>query len=155
MQHENVNHAQANKFKLIFSKLPDVEFFCKSITLPSVSLDQTQASSPGFTLPLPGNKILYDPVSILYILDEDWNTWGSMMKWIQGFARDDGFVPVGEQETESFATVEILTNNENLNRRITFDGIFPINIESPSYDYATAGDMLLSATFAIQGLKFE
>lgn len=152
---QNKNLAESNRFRLMFSVLPDVEFFCQSVTLPSVNLDQTEASSPTFNVPLPGNRISYDPISIVYYLDEKWETWGSLFQWVNGFSRDDGFVPPDQAADVSLATVEVLHNSNFPYRSFQFEGIFPTTVESPTLAYTDSADILLSATFSFQGMKFQ
>jgi hypothetical protein len=152
---DTLNSSRQSDFKLIFSEIPEVEFFCKSVTLPGISVDPVTQSMPGTSLQIPGNKIMYDPVTIMYILDEDWKTWGSLFGWMHGMARPDGFVPASEERNPSYATVEILTNNKNPFKTLVFEGIFPINIESPMMDHASSEHIILSATFNIQGLELK
>ena len=84
LQPANQNPAQGTKFRLNFDRLPYLTFFCMSVNLPGVSSQNTVQPTPFSDLPIPGDKIIYEELSISFLVDEDYRSWLSVHDWIRG-----------------------------------------------------------------------
>lgn len=151
------NFTSPNNFKIIFSKLPEVEFMTSTFTMPSISLDGVSLSSTFETFLIPGTKITFDPFTLTYFLDEEYKNWQSLYNWILGFADPSGPISQEDTETESTVTVIPLSNNKSPIGEIVLDHVFPINVESPTFAYAEGSntDIELSATFNVGNVRFS
>ena len=70
-QPENNNFLSPLGFRFIVKKLPLVNFFCQSASLPSVSLTETEIPNPLIRIPLAGTKLTYAPLDIRFRVDKD------------------------------------------------------------------------------------
>lgn len=150
------NNTSTHLHKVIFNKIRGVEFMCRNITLPSLSVDPINYSTPYHTNSIPGNRLTFDPVTLIYAVDENYDNYLSLFNWMRGFANPNGPLE-GEKEEPSTMSVSVLTNNENPFRNFILDGVFPINVESPNFDISNTSyePIELSATFQINDIIFE
>ena len=70
-QPENFNYFSPIGFKFDVDKLPNVNFFCQSATLPELTLGEATAPNPFRDIPVPGDKILFEELTIRFIVDEE------------------------------------------------------------------------------------
>ena len=66
-QPTNANFLSPLGFRFIVDKLPNVNFFCQSASLPSVSLAETEIPNPLVRLPYAGTKLTYAPLDLSLI----------------------------------------------------------------------------------------
>lgn len=152
----NINHASINHFLLVFNGFPEVEFMVKSLVFPSLDVPPVEVSLPTSTLQQPGNKLVYTPLTIVYYLDEDWKTYGSLRDWLLTFADDSG----GFQETPvqfQDASVVLYDNHKEVTGRLFFNDMFPTSVEGPTLDTSVDAytDIELTATFGYSGMDFQ
>lgn len=150
-----LNRTSIHHWKMIFDGIPEVEFYLKSVTLPGISVPSTDASLPTYSMPLPGRRVEYDPITIVYSLDENWITWKSLYDWINGFATDQGYIRQENQSDTMTALLLPLDNHNTIIGQIEFGGVFPTFVETPALDYTnpTFQDVEITATLAIQGFE--
>ena len=67
----NKSFLSNNKYEFVIQRLPHVTFFIQSITIPDVTLNGTQVSTPFVNLPIPGDTLQYSELQLTYIMDED------------------------------------------------------------------------------------
>ena len=67
----NPNFLQPNKFTLNFSRLPNTQFFCQSLSVPGISLSEVPQNTPFVDLYLPGEKAIYDLLNVTFFVDEE------------------------------------------------------------------------------------
>ena len=70
-QPTNLNQLNVVSFDVVFSRNPAVQYFCQRITLPSVVLGETNEPSPFMNLPLEGDTLTYESLTLSFIVDED------------------------------------------------------------------------------------
>ena len=69
------DYADPTKFKFSIVKLPKVEYFCTQVNLPGISIsDNYSQPTPFRDIPLPGEKLSYEPLSVTFIVDENLET---------------------------------------------------------------------------------
>lgn len=79
----NPNPIQANKFLLTFSRTPNVQYFCQSVILPGISTGEAIYPNPFVDLYAPGEKAIYDPLTVTFIIDEELKSWLEIHDWIR------------------------------------------------------------------------
>lgn len=82
---DNPNLLHPNKFRLKFDRLPNLEFFCQDIALPGITSNSVVRPTPFVDLPSPGDKLVFDPLVVSILVDEDLNTWKELHRWIRDF----------------------------------------------------------------------
>lgn len=79
----NPNPLHPNKFLLNFSRLPNMQFFCQTISVPGISLSETPIHNPFVDIYSPGEKAIYDILNITFIVDEQMVAWKEVHDWIR------------------------------------------------------------------------
>jgi hypothetical protein len=89
-QPTKLDYASPTQFKFSILKLPKVEYFCTSVNVPGISLgDATQATSLK-NIPIPGDKLTYEPLQMTFLVDENLENFQEIHGWLVGlgFPRD-------------------------------------------------------------------
>jgi hypothetical protein len=153
-QPENNNFLSPLGFRFIVEKLPNVNFFCQSASLPSVSLQENEIQNPLIRIPLPGTKLTYAPLDIRFRVDEDMKNYLDVYNWMTGMGTPEdskeytdlnktggsrptaGTGKMGNvmQGVFSDGGLVILTSAQNANIRISFVDLYPINISPLQFD---------------------
>jgi hypothetical protein len=79
----NINPLQPNKFQLNFSRLPNMQFFAQTISVPGISLSEALQPTPFVDLYVPGEKAIYDLLNVTFIIDEKLEGWKEVHDWIR------------------------------------------------------------------------
>lgn len=72
-----------NKFQLIIPKLPGVTFFLQSFELPAVSVNRVNIPTPVLDYNDIGEKLMFDPFTITFMVDKYCRNWGSVFSWMK------------------------------------------------------------------------
>ena len=83
-QINNRNYLSPLGFKLIISKIPKVDFLCQSANIPSISMGTAVQSTYLKDIAVPGDKPVYDDLTVRFIIDENMENYLSLNKWITG-----------------------------------------------------------------------
>ena len=171
------DYADPTKFKFSILKLPKVEYFCTAINLPGVSLaDNYSQPTPFRDIPLPGEKLSYDRLSMTFLVDENLENYQEIHGWLVGlgFPRDHsefrdlvgagsdrfpvsnesvstepGKVKFGTTDqgpTFSDATLTVLSSKNNPQVEIRFRDLFPVSLTGLQYDQQATDVEYLTST---------
>ena len=162
-QPTNLNQLNVVSFDVSFSRLPAVQYFCQRISLPTIVLGETNEPSPFLNLPLEGDTLTFEAMSLSFIIDEDLKNYISIYNWMTalGFPRDyDQFsvlktVSSGSEVTKySDLTIVLHTNKSNPNYRVKFTDCFPTSLSSIQFDATPTGmdPIVVDATFNFRGM---
>jgi hypothetical protein len=80
----NPNFLQPNKFLLNFARLPNIQYFCQTVTIPGISLSEAPQPTPFVDLYVPGEKAIYDLLNVTFFVDEELKSWIEVHDWIRG-----------------------------------------------------------------------
>ena len=84
-QPTKLDYASPTQFKFSIQKLPKVEYFCTSVNVPGIEL--SSGGTQGTMLkdiPLPGNKLTYEPLQMRFIVDENLENFQEIHGWLVG-----------------------------------------------------------------------
>ena len=162
-QPTNLNQLNVVSFDVSFSRLPAVQYFCQRISLPTIVLGETNEPSPFLNLPLEGDTLTFEAMSLSFIVDEDLQNYISIYNWMTalGFPREYGqfaalkTVSSGSEVTKySDLTIVLHTNKSNPNYRIKFTDCFPTSLSSIQFDATPTGmdPIVVDATFNFRGM---
>jgi hypothetical protein len=89
-QPTNLDYASPTQFKFNILKLPKVEFFCTAVNIPGITLGTAEFATPLKNIPLPGDKLSYDPLNMTFLVDENLENFQEIHGWLVGlgFPRD-------------------------------------------------------------------
>ena len=150
-QINNRNYLSPLGFKLIISKIPKVDFLCQAANIPSISMGTAVQPTYLKDLPVPGDKPVYDDLTVRFIIDENMENYLSLNKWITGLGYPESIkqyqqlADVGPnlatQDNSnprwfefSDATLQILSSNYQPNINVNFKGCFPISVSTLEFD---------------------
>ena len=163
-QPTNLNQLNVVSFDVSFSRQPAVQYFCQRISLPSVTLGETNEPSPFMNLPLEGDTLTYEALTLSFIVDEDLTNYTEVYNWLTalGFPREYGqFAALKEPSAASKLlskysdlTIILHTNKSNPNYRIRFTDCFPTSLSSIQFDATPTGmePIVVDATFNFRGM---
>ena len=150
-QINNRNYLSPLGFKLIISKIPKVDFLCQAANIPSISMGTAVQPTYLKDIPVPGDKPVYDDLTVRFIIDENMENYLSLNKWITGLGYPESIkqyqqlADVGpDLETRdntnprwfefSDATLQILSSNYQPNINVNFRGCFPVAVSTLEFD---------------------
>lgn len=87
----NPNFLQPNKFVLTFSRLPNMQYFCQSVSVPGIALSETVITNPFVDIYSPGEKAIYDVLNVTFIVDEEMKSWIEVHDWIRAMTFPEEF----------------------------------------------------------------
>jgi len=172
-QPNNLNFLGQNNFRFGIKRLPNVNYFCQGVSIPSVSVGDIDTPTPFAVVPRPGDRIIYDPLVIRFKVDEDLTNYFEIQSWMEGLGHPDelrqtkelskdiratqvGARPIGYYTTFiSDATLTILTSNKNYNKTIFFYDCFPINLTELSFESVNTDVEYLEATVTFRYRKYQ
>ena len=76
--------ASPTQFKFQILKLPKVEYFCTAVNLPGISSVAATQQTPLRDIPLPGEKLSYEPLEMTFMVDENLENYREIAGWLQG-----------------------------------------------------------------------
>lgn len=80
---ETVNPLYPNKFRLDFARIPEVSYFCQTVTIPGISIGEAYQPTPFVDLYLAGDKAVFDYLVVTFIVDENLLGWNSLYMWLR------------------------------------------------------------------------
>ncbi len=171
------DYADPTKFKFSIVKLPKVEYFCTQVNLPGIAIaDNYSQPTPFRDIPLPGEKLTYEPLSVTFLVDENLENYQEIHGWLRGLGfpggheefkklldggsdrfptskssvlGDAGRVKFNAPNTGglfSDATLNILTSKNNPVTEVRFSDCFPISLSSLQYNQQATDTDYLTAT---------
>jgi len=184
-QPDKLDYASPTQFKFGIHQLPKVEFFSTAATIPSIALSDVIMPTPFKSIPMMGDQLTYDNLSVSFIVDEFLENYLSIHEWMTaiGFPKnrkqfsqfksntsntpsvsavksnDIGDVqkPTSVNALFSDATLTILSNKNNPIVNVFFRDIYPVSLTGLSYNQAATDVEYLTAeiTFAYQLYEIE
>ena len=177
-QPDKLDYASATQFKFGIHQLPKVEFFTISANIPGISAETIIQPTPFKDIPIAGEKLTYENLSIVFQVDEYLENYISLHNWMTGIGfptdrkefrkyRDvtsktpaSGKTPsidlVGSATPDralySDAYLMVLSNKNNSIVEINFQNIFPISLSALEFTQAVTDVEFMTATaeFAYQ-----
>ena len=83
-QPDQLDYASPTQFRFGIQQLPKVEFFTINANLPGITGGTIDVSNPFKNIPIMGDKITYDPLTITFIVDEYLENYQSLHDWMTG-----------------------------------------------------------------------
>ena len=184
-QPDKLDYASPTQFRFGIHQLPKVEFFSTAANIPALALSDVIVPTPFKSIPMMGDQLTYDNLSVSFIVDEYLENYLSIHEWMTaiGFpknrtqfsqfksntsntpstasspSRDIGDVqkPTSANALFSDATLTVLSNKNNPIVNVFFRDLYPIAMTGLSYNQAATDVEYLTAeiTFAYQLYEIE
>jgi hypothetical protein len=90
-QPTKLDYASPTQFKFSILKLPKVEYFCTAVNIPGINLGETTQATPLKKIPVPGDTLVYEPLQMTFLVDENLENFQEIHGWLVGlgFPRDN------------------------------------------------------------------
>lgn len=142
-------------FKVQFERIPTMAYFTKQFQIPGLQGGQATQPTRFNNVPLPGDAIQYDYMSLQFNLDEDWKNYLEIHKWLTQINFPQQHAQYQSLEDEelppmSDASVMLMNNANRPIKEMKFKDCFPINLSGFTLDTQVTNAMpvTISATFA-------
>ena len=177
-QPDKLDYASPTQFKFGIHQLPKVEFFTLSANVPGISAGVATQPTPFKDIPIVGDKLTYENLSITFQVDEYLENYVSLHNWMKGIGfptnrqefrtyRDvTSNTPAGGKEPSidvigsatpdralySDAYLMVLSNKNNPIVEVNFKDIFPVSLGALEFTQSVTDIeyMTVTADFAYQ-----
>ena len=177
-QPDKLDYASPTQFQFGIHQLPKVEFFTVSASIPSISVGVVNVETPYKDIPIIGDKMEYDNLTITFIVDEYLENYISLHDWMRGLGfpterkefrtfRDvtsntpaSGKTPptdlvgqaVPDRALYSDAYLMVLSNKNNPIVEVNFQNVFPVSLGALEFTQSVTDIEYMTATaeFAYQ-----
>ena len=147
MSQINKSILNKNNFRLLVDKVPNVEYYVRSVNIPGLTFSETeQAAGVGLNAFFPGDKVSFETLDVNILVDEDLENFKEIYDWM------DKIVPVHDpsafgtytdtavtgtnqlasidNDLNQYSDITLVTNtNKNVpNRFFRFKDAFPISL---------------------------
>ena len=129
---QNLNFLSPLGFRSLLNRAPNVEYFCQSATLPTISMVELQQPSPFVVNPRPGDKITYEPFTLRFRVDENMTNYLEIFNWINALGKPENFQQY--ENILSDGSILLLSSNNNPKIRIAFQDMFPLSLSPLAFD---------------------
>lgn len=152
---------QTTKFRLNFSRLPGVTYFCQTANLPGISLTEVTYPTPFIDLFVPGEKAIYDTFNITFMINEDLEDWIQIHDWLRAMTFPKEFKEYADLKKLSQISfnqarnkmppqyadgiLTIYSNKNNPRFRIQFKDLFPTTLSSIQFSALDSAENIPTA----------
>ena len=164
----NINPLQSNGFMFGINKLPSLKYFCQEASIPSLTLPPVTQASPFVEVPVAGDKLQFDELSIVFLIDEDMSNYQAIYEWLLGlgfpktrqqyvdFTRSQMFNNRNNLADYSDGVLQILNNSNNAIKTVAFSDMIPTSLGSLTLSSTVDNTTYLAgqATFAYTYYEF-
>ena len=152
----NRNYMSPVGFKLILTKTPKVDFLCQSANIPQISMGTAIQPTYLKDIPVPGDKVLYDDLTVRFLVDEKMENYLAIYKWITGLGYPENLGQYNQLKKDdirtdasatddadpryfefSDATLQVLNSNYRPSVLVNFKDAFPTSLSTLDFDVTT------------------
>ena len=81
-QPDKLDYASPTQFRFGIHQLPKVEFFAVAATIPAIALSDVLIPTPFKSIPMMGDQLTFDNLSVSFIVDEFLENYLSIHEWM-------------------------------------------------------------------------
>lgn len=147
----NRNFLSATGFKFILSRVPKVDFFSQTASIPGINLGTAIQPSYLKDIPVPGDKLTFEDFTLQFNVDENLENYMEIQNWMRGLGYPDSIAeydkwrlsdPINPTQDPNLSDGSLIIFNSNFNpiATVRFEGMFPISLSTLQFD-ATSTDV--------------
>lgn len=142
---DNINPLSPVGYQFSITKLPELSFFAQEVILPGLTLGEPEFGTPFARVPIPGETLTYEQLTLTFLIDEQMKNYKSIYNWLValGFpqsyqqyitlSQDDNINYTELATNYSDASLVILNNNNTAAQSIAFTDLFPVALDSLTF----------------------
>ena len=157
------NYLSPASFTVSIDRMPNVEFFTQSLSIPGVSASPVELNTPLRTFYAQQDKLTYDDLTLQFIVDEEMNNYTEVLRWLEGLGfperTDQHKNYIADNNLESDISVVITNSHKHPNMKFTFKNAFPVslgsidlNVNTQDIAYATCDVTFRYGSFQIENI---
>lgn len=155
-QPTNINQLNVVSFATNFLRMPGVNYFCQRVNIPGISLANTIQSTPFANIPIEGDVLEFEDLSLAFVVDEDMQNYLELYNWLHALGFPERYAQYDNQagkDIKSDVDIIIHTNKSNPNYSIVFKDVFPISLGVLNFDTNNTDlePIIVDATFKYTG----
>lgn len=134
-------------YRLVIASFPHIAFFCQSVNIPGLTLPIAEVPSPFSRVPLVGDHLAFENLTVSIALDEGMKNYAEMLRWLVGAGFPESYDQRATLEAErvrrfglqakpierSNADLQIFNNQKNLIRTFRFIDMHPVTLGSVEF----------------------
>ena len=170
----NRNYMSPVGFKLILTKTPKVDFLCQSANIPQISMGTAIQPTYLKDIPVPGDKVLYDDLTVSFLVDEKMENYLSIYKWMTGLGYPESLGQYDQLRKDdirtnasvsdegdplyfqySDATLQILSSNYRPSIHVNFKDALPVALSTLDFDVTTRDYSFFTASVTFKYTIFD
>ena len=155
-QPTNMNQLNVVSFETNFLRMPNINYFCQRVNIPGISLANTIQSTPFANIPIEGDVLEFEDLSLSFIVDEDLQNYLEMYNWLIALGFPERYAQYDNQTSDIKSDVNIIihTNKSNPNYSIVFKDVFPVSLGVLNFDTNNTDlePIIVDATFKYTGI---
>lgn len=137
------NQLEAKSIQLIIERTPNVNYFCTSASIPGLTATSAIQPSPFADVKVTGDKIVFQPLIVNCIIDEEMKNWNEIYDWLISYTHPTTFDEYKDNSVtqnnlysskKSGATLLIPNNKYNTQHEFQFIDAFPIDVSDVVFD---------------------
>ena len=129
-----LDYSSPTQFRFLINQLPKVQYFTTEANIPGITLGEGTYNTPLKDLPLLGDKLTYDDLTITFIVDENLENYIEMHTWLTGI----GF----PKDRKQFSDFRSVTSNMSVKTRGESNDIGDVRASTP--ELAMTSDSVLT-----------
>jgi hypothetical protein len=145
-----------NRFRFSFlnSGYLDLDDSVVGVSLPGLTMGVVEQPTPMISLFNPGDSLEYTEITLKFLLDEDYNNWRKLFKWIY-FIKNPAELDSALKFSD--ATIHLLDNKYKAIFILELQDIFPYTIDpiELSTQIDTAEEITFNVSFKTNGVKLD
>ena len=173
-QPSKLDYTSPTQFRFLINQLPKVEYFTTEANIPGITLGELDFKTRFKAIPLMGDVLTYEDLTITFIVDENLENYVEMHTWLtaigfpentkqfsdfrsatsnvatntRGESKDIGDVKASTPERAMYsdAVLTILTNKNNPVVECRFRDVFPTSLSGLTYSQNQTDVEYLTAT---------
>ena len=182
-QPSKLDYTSPTQFRFLINQLPKVEYFTTEANIPGITLGELDFKTRFKAIPLMGDVLTYEDLTITFIVDENLENYVEMHTWLtaigfpentkqfsdfrsatsnvatntRGESKDIGDVKASTPERAMYsdAVLTILTNKNNPVVECRFKDVFPINLGGLTYTQNSTDVEYLTSTVTFKYQIYE
>ena len=160
---ENRNFLSPIGFDFKIAKIPGVDFFCQSASIPAISMGVANQNTRLNTVYQPGDELYYEPLFLKFLIDENMKNYYQVHDWIRrittpvvsqeftyntgyddddkrpNYYRDRKNMPVwGDNQWKCDCSLFVLSSNYQPVAEFIFKDCFPVSLTTLNFDASVA-----------------
>ena len=146
----NKNFLSPTGFQFVIdrTKYPNLEYFCTSVTLPTVDLAEAPTPYRGANIAMTGDRMNFGDLVLQFNVTENMENYIETFQWM------NDIVNKGEAN-KADATLVILSSHLNKTQEIKFSDCFPVSLDALEFNTQTADVEYLQASVTFKYTYYE